>query len=594
MLRHKLFFLLALLPVLLLAEPIPVGYYDAAQGLRDSLLKAALHDTIGGGIRFHYGTQGTSFSDGTYYPGTWNFFPLTDKRADGTVWDMYSSTRRYYPYDGGSGCGLQIEHCMPKSWWGWTSSSTGSAKRAYQDLYILNPSDAQANGQKSNYPPGHVVKGDKFDNGSFRMDKTESSQYGWMCFEPAECYRGDFARTYFYVVTAYQDITWNTTYSQYLSNDSYLVFNPKLVEVLLDWHRADPVSRKEIERADAISSLQHNRNPFIDYPELVEYIWGNKRGQTVDFNLLTCTASPDYAPMEDFTDFRAYLPADAVRTGFTATWSDFMTDYILDVYTRTYTGSNDTIVNLPAVTAKILNSTPHASYQGKLASAGTNAVTMGSSTTDGAIVLSGLRLTAPATLVFRANMFQTASQGELQIFVDAHTAPDTTIVLPASRDEIRYTYTLPAGTDAVRIASVGGSTSKRACMQELYVVQGNLTARTESVAGYPCVVKGAQTIAPHCSYHVSLPDDLAADTLYYRVRTADGVQPDQADANSDPDAVWSNEVEVVLPGSTDTSIGAPHTHATDIWDALPRKILRNGRVFILHNERTYTLPGRRL
>lgn len=573
--RKSCLILLFCLPVLLWAEPVPSGYYNKAQGQSDAALKTALHDTIRGGMRFHYGTQGTSYTDGTYYTATWNYFPLTDQRADGTIWDMYSSTKRYFPYDGGSACGQQIEHCLPKSWWGWTSSDTGSSKRAYQDLYILNPADAQANGQKSNYPPGHVQRGDKFDNGSFRMDKAESSLYGWICFEPEECYRGDFARTWFYVVTAYQDLTWNPAYARYLGNESYLVFQPELIEVLLDWHRADPVSRKEIHRADAVSSLQHNRNPFIDYPELVEYIWGDKKGQKADFSQLVCTASSDYMPEEDFTNFTAYEPVNTIADGFTALWDNFQTDYTLDVYTRTCSGHNDTLVNLPALTAKLLDAHPLASYEGKLQSAGTNAVTMGASNTDGAVLLSGLQLTAPATLVFRANIFQTADAGELQIFLDGHQSADTTIVLPVSRDERRYTYTLPQGTDAVKILSVGGSTKKRACMQELYLVQGDLQETVTHLAGYPQEV--VFDPMPHdacCTWQVAVPESYKNMPLYYRVITKEGR--------------ISNEQTVVFSGTTNL----PAVQMQQQGNA--RIVLRNGTLYIFREGHYYTVLGQKV
>lgn len=573
--RNQLLIFFCILPLFIWAESIPEGYYNEAQGLSDSLLKSALYDTISRGIRFSYGTQGYTYPDSIYYTATWNYFPITDRRSDGTIWDMYSSAKRYFPYDGGSACGIQIEHCMPKSWWGWKSSDTGSSKRAYQDLYILTPADAQANGQKSNYPPGHVVEGDKFDNGSFRMDKAASSQYGRICFEPAAEYRGDFARTYFYVVTAYQDLTWNATYSDYLTNSSYLVFQPDIMEVLLDWHRADPVSKKEIERADAISTLQHNRNPFIDYPELVEYIWGNKKGQTVDFNTLVCTASSSYVPAEDFTDFTAYPPSDLSRIGFTARWSNFDTDYTIDVYTRTYTGNNDTLINLPAVTANILVAHPLTSYSGKLNSAGTNAVTMGSSTTDGAIILSGLQLTQPAVLCFRANIYQTATSGELSIYIDDNISPDTTIILPASRDEIRYTINLPAGTDSVTIASIGGSTTKRACMQELYLIQGNLTETVTSLEGFPLYVTKAEVPSTPCTRYISLPANIGSDTIFYHISSSEGK--------------LSNEVKLILSPNTHIS-DAPHISGS----TLPaRKVLHNGNIYILQDNHYYTPLGQK-
>ena len=547
---------------------IPVGYYAKAQGKSDSLLRQALYDTIRGGVRIHYGTQGYGFYDGIYYPGTWNYFPQTDFRADGTVWDMYSDTKRYFPHDGGSACGLEIEHCLPKSWWGWTNKDTGSSKRAYQDLFILNPADGSANGNKSNCPPGHVVKGDKFDNGSFRMDAAKSSQYGWICFEPAEEYRGDFARTYFYVATAYADLPFgagNVDYQRYLTDSTYFVFKPWLVEVLLDWHRADPVSEKERRRAETVFSIQGNRNPYIDYPDLVEYIWGNKKGQAVDFGALVCTADSSYVPAEDYTNFEAFAPTDATSTEFTARWSDFDTDYTLDVYQRNYIGHNDTLVNMPAMGTTFINNATNVKTGGRVNStaAGTNAITMGVSDTDGSVIIYNLGLTAPATLTFRANIYKSATAGELRIFFNDHTTADTTIILPTSRDEVWYTIPLNAGIDSVTILSFGGSTTKRACMQALYVVQGDWQAVETSLSGYPQTVHSP-------SQYVIIPSELSGETIYYRVRTAEGIV--------------SNEIAVDVPQTTEVENAAGYSAHT-------RKVLRGQEILIYRNGEEYNVLG---
>jgi hypothetical protein len=47
--------------------------------------------------------------------------------------------------------------------------------------------------------------------------------------------------------------------------------------MLLEWSRLDPVDSIETARNEAVSAIQHNRNPFIDYPELEEFIWGTKK-----------------------------------------------------------------------------------------------------------------------------------------------------------------------------------------------------------------------------------------------------------------------------------------------------------------------------
>ncbi len=577
--RTRLTLLLLVCTSLLWAEPIPQGYYSHAQGLKDSLLKAALHDSICMGWRVHYGTQGYTYPDSIYYTGTWNYLPQTDQRPDGTIWDMYSNTRRYFPVNGGSGCGVEIEHCLPKSWWGWTSKSSEKTDsigyRAYRDLYHLTPADGQANGNKSNYPPGHVQKGDKLDNGSFRMDKASSSLYGYICFEPAEEYRGDFARAYFYIATAYSNLHWSAdACTSYLDSTSYLLFRPQLLSVLLDWHRADPVSRKEIARADAVSTIQHNRNPFIDYPELVEYIWGNKQGQAVDFGALTCTAAAEYIPTPDPNNLRAYEATDTTYMGFTAQWENLQTDYTLDVYTYSTTGHNDTLVNMPAITEKLLNATPYMSYAGRIGNtgSGTNAITMGVSGTDGAVILHRLNLQQEATLTFRASMYKTASKGELQIFFGTDATPVKTITLPTSRDEVRYSLTLPAGTDSVTILSVGGSTSKRACMQELYLVQGDLSIQQQSVDGYPKAIPSCGATTNFCTAAVTLPTDHTYERVFYRLTTPSGTQ--------------SNEIEVCIPVKTTT----PPT--TDATVTTAEKVLHHGQIYILRAGKCYDTLGR--
>ena len=58
---------------------------------------------------------------------------------------------------------------------------------------------------------------------------------------------------------------------------------------MLKWHRNDPVSEKEINRNEAVYKHQNNRNPFIDYPQLAEHIWGNKKSEAFYFNASSTT-----------------------------------------------------------------------------------------------------------------------------------------------------------------------------------------------------------------------------------------------------------------------------------------------------------------
>lgn len=543
--KHLVLLTLLSMSLLMWAENIPVDYYKVCEGKKDAALKTALSQTVKGGVRYRYGSNEYHTSTqiakkdtvvwGVLYHkgdticrpgdleayGTWQAFPVTDRRPDGSIWDMYSNTRRSFTNKRGeSASNVEIEHCFPKSWWGTIENA------AWCDLYHLNPSDKQANGNKNNFPPGEVQKGDKFDNGVFRMDKATSSKYGWCCFEPADCYKGDFARAYFYIVTAYEDLVWADVAKEYLDNDSYLEFKPWLTDVLLKWHRLDPVSQKELDRANQISSIQHNRNPYIDYPELVEYIWGNKKGMTVDFTKLQCTQDPSYIPQKENNLFEAYSAQDVCSDYFVASWSDFFAgDYQIDVYTKREKGTNgDTIISFPALTKNILNDDPHGFASEKMQSQGKSSILMGSATTDAWLEIHDFTLTKPSQLVFRASQYATATAAQLDIFLNGHTKADTSIT-DIRRDEQIYVYNLPQNTTKVKILSVGGSTTKRACMQELYIIEDYALEKLTYVSGYP------QTIAKGSSIGIHVPSQ-PGSKLYYRITASGG---------------WvSNEVPVIL------------------------------------------------
>lgn len=95
-------------------------------------------------------------------------------------------------------------------------------------------------------------------------------------WEPADEYKGDFARSYMYMVTSYEDLAtkWTGNSVNQLDNNTYPVFEQWTIDLFLKWCAQDPVSQKEIDRNNAIYKIQGNRNPYIDYPLLAEYVWG--------------------------------------------------------------------------------------------------------------------------------------------------------------------------------------------------------------------------------------------------------------------------------------------------------------------------------
>lgn len=254
----------------------PKGYYNGLEGLYGSELKEVVKTAARKNFkRIPYGSATNSNC-------TWKVFLESDTRmVDGVLcwWDMYSSGNVPAPaYN--SHPNLNIEHSVANSWW------DGSTEfDAYYDLFHLNPSDAESNTRKQNYPLGLVAS---FTDSSTWQDSGKFTTVGkptpgtsgdaTMVFEPADEYKGDFARAFFYIFTAYDDITWR----QYSTNWMYdtsspLTLKPWAYTMLLEWAKKDPVSQKEIDRNEVIYRQQGNRNPFIDLPDLPRHIWGDYR-----------------------------------------------------------------------------------------------------------------------------------------------------------------------------------------------------------------------------------------------------------------------------------------------------------------------------
>ncbi len=241
---------------------VPNGYYSTLNGKSGRALKDAVHDLA---MRHTVLT----------YNSLWSYFPQTDCMPDkpNRVWDMYSDKVYYFESRvGWATSGMNREHSLPKSWWG------GDVVPAYTDINHLFPADGDANMEKSNYPLGEVSTA-RYDNGVTKVGPPKAGQGGGasIVFEPDDRYKGDFARTYFYMAACYQDYKWKYTYM--LTNSTWLTLNQWSIDLLLKWARQDPVSDKEKARNDAVYRAQNNRNPFIDNPNLMEYIWGDKQGQ---------------------------------------------------------------------------------------------------------------------------------------------------------------------------------------------------------------------------------------------------------------------------------------------------------------------------
>lgn len=251
---------------------IPPGYYDSVDSLYGDTLRFELAKIISG-----HSVQS--------YSSLWNHFWNTDRKPDSAVWDMYSDNPGGTPpyvfefftdqcgnYSGEGDC-YNREHSFPKSWFGDQSPMN-------TDLFHLFPTDGYTNGQRSNHPYGETNNPSWTSQNGSKRGPSSVLGYSGTVFEPLDEYKGDFARAYFYMVTRYLNKVSNWNSDMLDGND----FDEWAADMLLEWHREDTVSQKELDRNNAVYQIQNNRNPYIDHPAYVELIWGDSviLGDTTD------------------------------------------------------------------------------------------------------------------------------------------------------------------------------------------------------------------------------------------------------------------------------------------------------------------------
>lgn len=315
------------------------AYYACVNGKSGTNLYNAVNSVTNIGFRsLGYDGALTAYQTTDVYPSDPNHPDYQAGKA-GKLWDMYGACS----FSAGDECGnysgecdcYNREHSIPKSWWG------GSKNDMYSDIFHLVPTDGYVNNRRSAYAFGEVNNVTYSYNGcklgssksTITTDKntllgTEATCSGTV-FEPKEEYKGDFARGYLGMIAKYSNTSFSITsgsgdmiFEAFKSTTHFGLTKYGMV-LLMKWHREDPVSQKEIDRNNGIQATQGNRNPFIDYPYLAEYIWGEKNGQTVDLANLLPSTDPAFVPGVSNgwrgEDIPPTPPTPAVKYG--VTWS---------------------------------------------------------------------------------------------------------------------------------------------------------------------------------------------------------------------------------------------------------------------------------
>lgn len=317
-LTRRVLFLFLVMIVGRMDAQIPNGYYNTATGKTGEALKTALHDIIKG----HHVVS---------YSGVLDAFAYTDCKPNGKIWDIYSN----YEFSLSGVCGSynsegdcwNREHTWPQSWFNQHSTPRS-------DLFHVYPTDGYVNGQRANYPYGEVNNPTYTSGNGSKLGPCVTAGYSGKVFEPIDEYKGDIARSYFYMSVRYstEDDNWG---SSGMTNKSTIL--PWAMDMLLRWSDADPVSQKEIDRNNTVYGYQNNRNPFIDHPEFARMIWDENWSGGTSYNITCATGLPHgsvSAPesaMEGSTVFITATPSSG---------------YMVDSYNVYKTGSPSTIVTV--------------------------------------------------------------------------------------------------------------------------------------------------------------------------------------------------------------------------------------------------------
>lgn len=268
--KKSLLFLVLFLTVLCVRAQ-PLGYYANALGKNGVLLQTSLKNII------------DNHSMKTY--PLWSYFSNTDNKGSNKIWDMYSDkpvgTASYTYTIGQDQCGqynsegdcYNHEHVWPKSYY-------NDASPMESDLHHIVPTDGWVNNKRAAFPLGDVNNTSYTSSNGTKLGTSATyAGYNGNVFEPIDEFKGDFARMVFYTSTRYkgEDNSWNNW-----EMASGAVLTADAAAILLQWHNADTVSQKEIDRNNAIYTIQGNRNPFIDYPVFADCIWGTSDCQPLD------------------------------------------------------------------------------------------------------------------------------------------------------------------------------------------------------------------------------------------------------------------------------------------------------------------------
>ncbi|WP_162428224.1 endonuclease [Pontibacter pudoricolor] len=184
------------------------------------------------------------------------------------VYSGYEVSKTYSETNTSTDAGIiNCEHTVPQSWF-------DEAVRMRSDIHHLFPTVTQWNSDRGSDPFAEIpdnqttkwMRGLDFQSSIPTSNIDEYSEDGPGKFEPREDHKGNLARSVFYFYTMHA--------GQNFDSGKNVITAVADINTLYQWHLKDPVDDRERERNRRTEVAQGNRNPYIDYPELVAKAWG--------------------------------------------------------------------------------------------------------------------------------------------------------------------------------------------------------------------------------------------------------------------------------------------------------------------------------
>ena len=264
--RNGIFALLGLfMTITLMAQDS--AYYQTAFNYGGEELKFELNQIIRNHTAYFYTSGSTD---------VWDILKETDRdtaNPDNVIL-IYSgrSVDAEQEYNGGSG--WNREHVWAKS-----RGDFGTSKGAGTDVHHLRACDISVNSTRNNRNFDTCITCVEVIDAGF--DSGSKYDANLWTFEPRDEVKGDVARMIFYMAVRYEGegVEPDLELTDILLSNTDQSPLHAVYSTLLHWNEIDPVNEWEQNRNDIIyNDYQHNRNPFIDFPELAEYLWGDSLG----------------------------------------------------------------------------------------------------------------------------------------------------------------------------------------------------------------------------------------------------------------------------------------------------------------------------